>query len=261
MENKGWQLLHPRKKHGPIKVWNVLRQTGTNTETGFYKCIAPSQIPKLGPLLYNEIIAYRLAKELGLPAAKTEYVRMKGKTGFVSLTVPVKRFLYWQHMGTKVHRNIGKYISHPDRLLKMFVFDVWICNLDRQGKNVLVYPNGSKFGFYLIDHGLSLTGAFRWRKVPPGSSYWNCLGSFNRQYLEGLPSYIRTYSQLEPYVQEIRNLSNRGIRDAVESVPAEMLSRARKELLIRWLLERRGKLPQILAGWIKDKKAGKCRGI
>ncbi len=49
----------------------------------------------------------------------------------------------------------------------MFIFDVWILNIDRNSRNIVLYPTGkqNKYDFYLIDHGLSLYGSFIWKKT------------------------------------------------------------------------------------------------
>ncbi|WP_025025831.1 HipA family kinase [Caldalkalibacillus mannanilyticus] len=195
-----WKLvkhLSSREKLG--SVWFASQLTSKKKKKqGYFKYTTPQNEQFCGPLIANEYIAYRLGKKINLPMASVKKVRIKGKAGIISLEKKQTPLYNWAQL-SKQHPNIFDHLHRPKRLLKMFVFDVWIANIDRNNRNIILYPTNKGYDFYLIDHGLSLLGAIRWKKVRWNKKYWNSVSEYNRRYLKGLPaisSKIRSIFQL-----------------------------------------------------------------
>jgi hypothetical protein len=255
MNTENWELvkkLSSRRKLGT--VWLVRRSKGGQIETGYFKFSIPQSERYMGPLLGNELLAYQLASRLHLPTARVEAAKIEGQLGVVSLARPEPQLYKWTQLNRQIHRNIPSFILRPDRLLKMLVFDIWICNIDRHGKNLIVYPVGEKYDFYLIDHGLSLLGAMRWQGFSWDHPHWERVVGYNRNYVRGLSKYIRNYEQLKPYVKEIQHIPYQELETLVDSVPLIMLSSENKKTVKQLLLLRQKKLHTIVQQWIKDYK-------
>lgn len=251
MNANGWKVVG-KKSRSLNPVWIVTRSKKGKEQKGYFKFPTKENRKRVGPLLANEVISYRLAKILNLNVAKVELVKIRGKQGVVSIVRPAQRHYNWIQLGNKLSNSIIKRIDNPKQLLKTFVFDIWICNIDRNGENIVTFPVGNKYGFYLIDHGTSLLGAMKWRNIPWYSPYWNHVARYNRQYIRGLPSYISSYKQLSPFVKQIKNIPAYKIREIVKSTPASILSHNMKEIVIKLLLCRQRDLDRIVRLWIKE---------
>jgi hypothetical protein len=233
-------------------VWIVVRNNKGKKQKGFFKFPTRKNKARIGPLLANELISYRLAKALKLKVAKVQLTKIKGKRGVVSTVRPAPYHYTWSQLAKKLSYPVIYYIDNPNQLLKTFVFDIWICNLDRHADNLITYPLGNKYSFYLIDHGLALLGAIKWRKVPWNSPYWDHVARYNKHYVQGLISYINDYNQLSKFVKEIQRIPSYKIRKIVKSTPASILSPGKKEIIIKLLLYRQRHLDHIVRLWVKE---------
>jgi hypothetical protein len=255
-----WKILRKishRKTLGT--VW-LIERTGSSTdepiERGYFKFATSETQKYIGALAATELIAYRLANVLNLPAAKVKFVRVGKQLGAVSLIKPVQPLYHWRQLNSRILHHIPDYIINPERLLKTFVFDIWICNFDRHGGNIIVYPVDQKYDFYLIDHGLSLAGALQRTRFRWDHPFWDQKASFKQFYLKGTRNYIRSYEQLEPYVREIQNIEfkNKGeknipvttITSIIDSIPHLILSSETKTILKKFLFHRQQKLPELV---------------
>jgi hypothetical protein len=199
MPQHEWRVV--QKKFRPKKICSIWMITRINNKK---KQMAYFKIPKTGEVyLANELISYRLAKLLHLNVAKTQLAKIQGKQGVISFVQPGRGHHTWKQLNKKLNNQIIKYIVNPKLLLKTFVFDIWICNLDRHGENLITFPIGNKYSFYLFDHNLALFGAINLRKVPWNSAYWNHVAKYNEHYVEGLTYYIVSYRQLSPFVKQV----------------------------------------------------------
>ncbi|WCK52492.1 hypothetical protein PP175_13610 [Aneurinibacillus sp. Ricciae_BoGa-3] len=255
MNTQNWKLvkkLSSRRKLGT--VWLVRRSKAEQIETGYFKFSTPQSERYIGPLSGNELLAYQLASRLNLPSARVEAARIEGQLGVVSLARAEHQLYKWTQMNKQIHHNIEKFVICPDRLVKMFVFDIWICNIDRHGKNLIVYPVGKKYDFYLIDHGLSLLGAMQWQGFSWDHPHWDTVLGYNLNYVRGLSKYIRNYEQLDPYVKEIQHIPDHELEALVDSVPPIILSHENKKTVKLLLLSRQKKLHTIVQRWVKHYK-------
>jgi hypothetical protein len=244
-----WKVVRKTyRKLGP--VWVVTRNKNGKKHKGYFKFPTRKTRKYTGPLLANELISYRLARELHLKVAKIRRAKIQGKRGVVSLVRPALRHYHWSEFSKKVSKPIIDHIDKPERLLKTFVFDIWICNVDRHGNNLITYRKGNKYSFYLIDHGLTLLGAIKWGGLPWYSSLWDDVARYNQHYVQGLRSYIYSYRQLSPFVEQIQRIPEYRIRKIVESLPASILSHHEKKIVIKLLLYRQWHLHFIVQRWV-----------
>lgn len=246
-----WKVLRKishRKTLGT--VWLIERRagnlTGVNIERGYFKFATSKTQKYIGSLAATELMAYRFANLLNLPAAEVKLVSVGDQLGAVSLIKPVQPLYHWGHLTSHILHHIPDYIMNPERLLKTFVFDIWICNFDRHGGNLIVYPVGEKYDFYLIDHGLSLAGALQRTRFPWDHPFWDRKASFKRFYLKGARNYIRSYDQLEPYIKEIQNIPPSTIKGVIDAIPHLTLSLETKTILKKLLFHRQQKLPELV---------------
>ncbi|WCK55787.1 hypothetical protein PP175_07585 [Aneurinibacillus sp. Ricciae_BoGa-3] len=251
MPKTSWRVIGKISRPlGP--VWVVIRRKRGKKQKGYFKFATRKNQKRVGPLLANEMISYRLGNLLKLNVATILRARIKGKQGTVSLVKPARNHYTWKQLDKKLEHPVIYYIKNRKELLKTLVFDMWICNLDRHGDNLIVYPTGTKLNFYLIDHGLALLGAVKWRKEEWDSPYWNHVTKYNKHYPSGLIPYIYSYRQLSPYVQMIQNTPVSKIKQVVNSTPASILPARSKRVVIKLLLKRQKKLDVIVRLWFKE---------
>lgn len=244
-----WKLVRKISSRRTLgTVWLVERKvrsvTGDYIERGYFKFAKVKTQKYIGPLAATELIAYRLAQLINLPVAEIRLVKVGEQIGAVSLTKQAKSLYHWSQLSSRVLHDIPNYIVDPERLLKAFVFDIWICNFDRHGRNAIAYSMGDKYDFYLIDHGLSLAGALQRVKNPWDDPFWDNKVSF--KYLKGTREYIKSYDRLEPYVKQIENISQISITSMVNSIPNKFLPSETKTILKKFLFHRQQKLPEIV---------------
>lgn len=240
-----------QKREG--QVWLVIRKTKGKTERGYFKYLAPGQKYFVGPLLGNEYLAYQLARLCNLPAAKIEITTLDGRLGVVSLEKPAE-FIKWAFLKEGFFHNLSYYLKDPDKLLETFVFDTWICNIDRHSGNLLAYPmgNGKKYDFYLIDHGLSLSGAMQWRQIPWYAPYWDSLATYKPRYARGLLHYLQRYDQIEPYIKKIQKIPFKNIEELIEGIPSILYTPVEKMIVKKLLFYRQVHLDRILSRWFTE---------
>ncbi|UFJ42660.1 hypothetical protein LOK74_09275 [Brevibacillus humidisoli] len=250
MTTKSWRPVRKLvRKLGP--VWVVRRTHHNHKQTGYFKFPTRRNRKYVGNLIANELISYRLAKLIDLNVANVELAKIRGRRGVVSIARPARHLYSWN----RLHRMKGSaihHLDHPEQLLRTFVFDVWICNVDRHGGNLITFPRGKRYGFYLIDHGLALDGALKWRKRPWNSSYWTNVWRYNRHYVRGLLSYVRNYRQLVPYIKQIQRIPSRDIEAAIDAVPASILDYENRQKIKKMLLYRQRNLDWIIKKWAKE---------
>ncbi|MFM1655627.1 hypothetical protein ACI7RC_26540 [Brevibacillus sp. B_LB10_24] len=245
---KKWRLVRKySRKCGP--VWYV--KSG-DKRRAYFKYV------NWGSILANELICYRLARLIKLKAAKIEPVEIKGKQGVVSIVRQVRSLSSWNGLYRKLQGGILEHLKKPERLLQTFVFDIWICNVDRHGGNLITYRKGKKlYDFYLIDHGLALLGAAKYRKTEWDSSYWEHVAKYNHHYVRGLRASIHSYEQLAPFIRKIQEIPSAKIKKIVEEVPSSLLSQEKKEIVITILLNRQRHLHKLVKLWMEESKITK----
>ena len=248
METTKWNVIgRNSRKLGPI--WKVARYVNGVRQTGYFKFPCRSNIYRVDSLIANELIAYKLAKRLGINVAEVELTEIMGRRGIVSIVKPASAHYSWYRFSKKCNWSPFNRLKHPEQILRTFVFDIWICNVDRHSENLIATAHGSTYSVYAIDHGLSLLGALKWKGVRWNSTYWQHVNRYNVKYPNGVRGYIRSYHQLLPYIMEIEHLSESSIVDIVDQVPSSLLSLQQKAIVKKMLLYRRKSLRSIVWKW------------
>lgn len=251
MRETRWVPL--RKMSRPAgPVWLVVRKNGTHMQKGYFKI--NSKRSQNRQLLVNELITYRLAKRLHLNIPTVQYIKVQGRSGILSIAHTASRLYNWNQYTNFVRNQPVSQLHNPNLLLKTFVFDIWVCNIDRHGGNLMVYKSGTKYDFYMIDHGLTLLGALKNRRRYWNSPYWDNFNKYNNHLLKGLRSYINSYEQLSPHVHEIQQLSSQQIKLILNKIPPSLLSKQNRIVVGKLLLHRQNKLDVILKRWLTLKK-------
>ena len=236
------------------KVWLVYNKENPSI-TGFFKHDTNSSKKYSGNVAVNEYLAYLIGKELSLPVASLLQSEINGIKGVISLKKVNQKILYnWNHIKNK--QNPFRKIINPDLLIKMFIFDIFIVNIDRNNRNIVLYKSDKKelYDFYLIDHGLSLLGAFKWKKKSPVAEYWDDVDHYNNRYLKHLPNYLlRNKKMLMHYTKEIMTLDNDRITNLINEQPHDILDDRSKERLNEFLIKRKSNLNKIVKKWIQSR--------
>ncbi|GEB33370.1 MULTISPECIES: HipA family kinase [Brevibacillus] len=254
MSTNKWRT-HRRFSRRFGTVWSVWRSVNGKIQRGYFKFPCKKNA-KWGNVIANELIAYHLAKLLELNVATVELTVVEGKQGIVSIAKPMAAHFNWFQLTKKTGGSPVKHLHNPEQLLLTFVFDIWICNIDRHGGNLIVFPKGKHYDFYLIDHGSAVLGGVTWRKIHWSADYWLNVSKYNFHYPRGLRAYIRTFRQLLPHVDKIEKIPEHMIRDIVETVPENVLPKLEKEMVVEMLLYRQKKLREMVVAWcMRHKKA------
>jgi hypothetical protein len=254
MAMRNWQYIieiSNRKKVGT--VWLVIDAYDPSKQ-GYFKFSNATSKRYSGPTVVNEYLSYLLGKELGLPMADTELANIDGKMGIVSIRANKPELLNWDDF-TQRYRHAFNRIVEPKRLVKMFVFDTWIANIDRNNRNIILYPlqHSNLYDFYLIDHGLTLLGAFQWKGVHWRHPYWDRVAHYNNRYLKTLPEFIRNNtSALQMSIRDISSISETRIKEMIDQVPVNLITRSQKKAVYQFLVMRKYKLSDVIRRWLRD---------
>lgn len=243
--SKKWHITASSEEEY-LTVWKVARNIHGRREIGYFKIPHTNSHKYIGPLLANELVCNRLAQILSLPVARTYVTNINGRTGVLSLAKSNRKLISWNHL-IEMRKDPSQVIVDQERLYKTFVFDAWICNVDRSGKNIVVYSRGPKYDFYLIDHELALLGAVQYENKPWRSTYWENILKYTDGYHPALLTYGKNYLRLAPSIEEIRNIRPTTIRTIVNKIPSHFLSKNDKMLMTRILLHRRRRLARIIS--------------
>ncbi|MBM7589437.1 HipA family kinase [Brevibacillus fulvus] len=253
-----WNCQKVWRKRPHSHVWLVENQEG---ERGYFKFATQRQWFHAGPMIVNEFVAAYLAKHLGFPVADMEPATIMSPTGkirhgFVSVRANAERVVRWDKAHPKVRRSPERYVNHLDLLRQLVVFDAWILNTDRAGRNLILYRDhdSSKYNWYLIDHGHSLYGpAKRWKQYPWNHPHWRRARRFF-YYSGGYPRLTVTKSDLEPMIAKIEQLDSSVIDEALDTVPEEYLSPSIRSFIRDLLLYRQKRIRHMMLRWLRYKK-------
>lgn len=242
-----WRVVREHKS-GFLTVRLVEREVSGMVQTGYFKYASPAKQEKyIGPLVANELLGHRLGTLLGLPMAQTEIAEVRGRLGVVSVQHDARRLYKWSDLDEAVRLAAMERFADPDRLLKTFVFDAWICNIDRSGKNIIVYEQeDGLLDYYLIDHELALLGALRFENKAWDSHYWEDIRRYTRGYHPALLPYATDYERLQPFVEEIAAMDADVIKALIDTCPARVLQSRDRALVEKLLLRRQRKLARIV---------------
>ncbi|MBB3159607.1 MULTISPECIES: HipA family kinase [Rhizobium] len=160
--------------------------------------------------LCNELLAYSLAREVGLPvpdcyiglarsdvlvATKAPLLKDGSRLVFVSIDVKVPNVTYrWTGSDLAGRKALFDEITQWGDLGHLYAYDAWIANIDRHPGNLLF---GGKSEVWLIDHGHSFTGP-DW--LPPEL---DPEGEYDNRLSEWLTGHL-TFAQKRKRAIEVR---------------------------------------------------------
>jgi len=212
-------------------------------------------------ILANEMLAGRLARLIGLPAADPAFVQVPPEliAGNPSLEFELgtrrERCAPGLHFGSRFPGDPAETLVVdflPDRLLRRvrnlatvflgaLAFDKWTCNCD--GRQMIFHrgvdQEGSAYSVALIDHGFCFNdGEWNFPDSPIRSLYPR------RLVYEG----VRGLESFEPFLSTIENLELSRLESCVEGIPTEWCGEDPNQLsrLVGRLYERRRRLRQAL---------------
>ncbi|MCY0874723.1 MAG: hypothetical protein OWT28_00335 [Firmicutes bacterium] len=249
-----WRVVKSYKG-GFVSVYLVKREVAGETQTGYFKYASPATQEKhLGPLIANELLGYRFGCLLDLPMAQTEIATVRGRLGVVSVQGEGNGLRTWADVAKDVRKEIERRLVEPERLLKTFVFDTWICNIDRSGKNIIVYEkDNGVLDYYLIDHELALLGALRFENKTYDAHHWDNIRRYTRGYHPALLPYATDYQRLQPFVEEIQSLDVSTIRAVLDDCPTQVWTRKDRVLVEKLLVRRQRKLGKIVKRCVEER--------
>lgn len=230
--------------------------------------------PNMARLLFNELIAYRLAKILKLPIPDAEVIQIPpilfgtekalwGRSD--QIVFGSKRTKFANNLDSNRRYiipwvNFFKGIANAKQVADILVFDMWIRNLDRAGigknyGNLLLAPTKK---IYIIDHGHALGGVDatpqRQKNLEePFSAYW-----VDGPLSKVLSNYVRLDNGSNPFQGVISNISSIGYNE-IQTIVEEAASYwpvdpAEVKLVCDFLDQRRNGLQQMLDHLVFDRE-------
>lgn len=218
--------------------------------------------PQATRALVNEYIAARLAEELSLPVPPVRVVSVSHKfikrnlllrqqgfePGVQFASLYIKKSSTLKHFPTPPEKHK---IVNRRRLAGMVVFDLWLNNLDRQRKNLLLKSSPLGYKVMLIDHGNCFPGAFKW-------STKTLKRNKNPRLTQPVHSWaaaMLSRRHFTKYVQKIQDLPAEKIEEIIDSVPDEWnVSKEEKKQLYKFLKKRKKKLDDLVEAFLEMHK-------
>jgi hypothetical protein len=217
--------------------------------------------PQHARVLANEMLASRLARLVGLPAAAPAFVEVSrsllGNNPQLAFDIEERREPIWPgvQFGSRFPGVPGETLVVdflPDRLLRRvkdlpsvflgaFVFDKWTCNCD--GRQVIFHrPAGDESSSYavtLIDHGFCFN-----------DGDWTFPDSPNRALYPRRLVYekVTGFDSFEPFLSRIENVTANELEECATGIPIEWCEPDPCQLrrLVEALYERRHALRQAI---------------
>jgi hypothetical protein len=205
-------------------------------------------VRKFRHVAVNELVAARLAIEMGLPIPDHRVLSHDGELFFGSVKLPVATY----------HPYIDDYFfslcGNQDSTYELIVFDTWICNKDRHSENLWVRCSGDSpkvtktkrcaattHSLMLIDH----EGGF----LPDSREttfFDSLIGTRVNECVQ--LSLLKTStvdpSRLGKAIATAESVSDEVIRGIVYSVPEQLLPLDERDAWIEFLVARRNVLRQ-----------------
>ena len=186
----------------------------------------------------NEWIAARLADAVGLPVLDHRILTMGSNLFFASAYMGKGTF------APAITADLFKKCENRDRVYGIVVFDAWLINRDRHNQNLIVRrpkKSAERRLLLLNDHShllVSPSGPTQINRLmdrvddPPG----------NFVSLHFIRQAITDAAQLTEALDRVETLSEKTIRAAIASTPAELLSISDQAIYADFLIKRRSRL-------------------
>ena len=182
--------------------------------------------------VFNELLAMRLGQLAGLPVATGLVVERDGNPYFASCHLLAAG-------GELPAADFDRFATDkPHEACGVTVFDAWIANTDRHGKNMWYDYYGGEF--FLLDHGRSLLG---------GSGRVHLLSQDRQLGIRldepCLAPHIRSFSGFAWWYEAICAISPNSIRAAALEASRVGIEQDLAIECASWLLKRRHSLPAL----------------
>lgn len=221
---------------GASEARSVLAENGEE-----YIIKGPSLVPEHPTVGANEWIAARLAETIGLPVLDHRIVTMGGEIFFASGWMQKPSFY------PEIDNELFSRCDNRDRAYGVVVFDTWLINQDRHGRNLVVRAKRGNHLMLLNDHSHLLVSPLGpqkteelmgWVKAPPEP--------FIR--LPFVRDSIADPAEVRAVLDRIEALSDTQIRATVNSTPTALLGVAEQGVYGDFLVERRACLREVIHG-------------
>jgi len=215
-----------RRMRGASQPWLVLCEDGASYVVKF------QNNPQHARVLANEMLASRLARLVGLPAAAPAFIEVSrdliGSNPLLAFDIGERREPIWAGLqfgsrfpGIPSQTLVVDFL--PDRLLRRvkdlpsvflgaFAFDKWTCNCD--GRQVIFHrPSGdqaSPYSVAMIDHGFCFNdGDWTFPDSP-------LRGLYPRRLVYEKATGLNSF---EPFLSRIENLTANELEGCIEGIP------------------------------------------
>ena len=205
----------------------------------------------------NEIIAFRLAKILGLPITDVQILsrnNIKGEDidndGTISFKIPDPHDV-WFNLPPTIKNRPSDHIYNYNDFALLCVFDIFICNPDRHDRNLLALDLlTGKFLFYIIDHGHSLLGVNgdAW-PLSINTNIERFMGNFANIYKE---IATHNFKLFEEAIEKIKAITDEQIDEIVSSIPEIYLAQEKANEIRVGLKERRNNVELLVKNWYNN---------
>lgn len=213
-------------------------------------------------VLANDFICSRLAKEVGVSVPEVEIVEIPATLIDIDRELketgikPGKQFgsYYYENSVVFTGANLLSKISNKDQIAKILAFDYWVGNDDRTDNlgNLLIATSKSDRKIIAIDYGNSFYGP-DWIEDDLKIKDISIIPIDGKVY-SWLFKEIKGIHCFDRICNDIESLDEKTIRDCIRSVPVEWgISRTQGELIVEYLVSRKGSLKDTMYYIVKDK--------
>lgn len=185
-------------------------------------------------VIANEFVCAQLAAEVGLPVPDCEIQRIGQKAWFVSYYIDNEPFAYSKFQSCRNMTDVPL----------LLLFDLWVCNSDRWQSNLLlarVKDTPRTYEFLVIDHSHALFGEADRPGVLPLDIQPHLCFDFGE-----LTERILRDSDWDSALSRLYSVSDKTVRQIIDSVPDGICPAFDKVLTAEWLIGRRDRLPELL---------------
>ncbi|PKG24344.1 HipA family kinase [Niallia nealsonii] len=217
--------------------------------------VVKDMLPGFEKSLANEWIGYCIGRFLGLPIPFAQIIETPSDFfkdqptiemphsphQFASLYVPL----------CQNGHEVGKLkeISNASCLAGIIVFDYWLYNRDRTRKNILFQEDGSAHSVIIIDHA-EIFNSYNWHKDDLKKLPTGMIKSATHQFIH---SFVPDKKMYDEFLENIQSMPIHLLQEIVDVIPEEWnVSAEEKEEIVKALIKRRKKLPQIIKRFLKN---------
>lgn len=226
---------------------NIWITAGLGKPGKILTCISPPMLAyfrpsrvnadQAGPLNANEYIASRLGAEIEIPMAKIDFISHEEALGTISFLVAMNA-QSWSNFPFRTDYN--PYLTNPQQLIEMIVFDTWIHNEDRNQENLMFAKNiyTKKYDLYLIDNTEALYGSSK--PTSRDITHFSASGVVKIDEFKKLLD--NNYADFELCIAKIESMQDDKIKSIIDEVPTEFIVDDERDFIYNFLTSRKSGL-------------------